>query len=242
MAPEPEPTPEVTTYEDVVTGSLTNAEICASYTELLDAYGAVVTKRTKSLKGKTKDPYKAASFVKKNGWVYRDLSVAFNDDWTRAVTDALNSASDGQAGAVESLDDYREASLTACGLDDAYSDIESGVKGIDSRQASVVSAAENRPWYSKGYNPYGTDLAWKWTDESCGYSSGYCWTVRVQTRDGCYGGLYAEINIEKNGTVIGYSNDSLGSLGAGKTAKLEFIHYDRGAGTLTGQLTEIRCY
>ena len=65
--------------------------------------------------------------------------------------------------------------------------------------------------------------------------------MRVVSRDGCYNGLYGEINIEKNGVVIDYTNDVIGSLGAGKTAKLSFVHFDSGQGTLQGALSELTC-
>jgi len=235
-------TPEPTTYADVVIGSVTTAEICETYSALLDQYGEIVAKRTKSLKGKVKDPYKAANFAKKNGWIYRDLTVGFEKDVNASATDALNTVSDGKAGTVESIEPYLNESMQACGLDEQFATVKSDISGIDKQQASVVTSAGNKPWYPKSYNSYGANLAWKWTDESCGFSSGYCWTMRVKTKDGCYGGLYAEINIEKNGTVIDFSNDSLGSLAAGKKAKLEFIHFDRGAGTLSGNLAELNCY
>jgi hypothetical protein len=68
-----------------------------------------------------------------------------------------------------------------------------------------------------------------------------CWQMRVTTQDGCPDGLYAEINIESGGTVVDYSNDALGSLGAGETALLEFTDTSESGGR-TGSLGQIDCY
>ena len=243
--PAPDPTTEEPveekplTYEDLVTGNLSNAEICASYQTLIDKYDAVIAKRTKSLDGKAEDPYKAARFTRKNAWVSEDLSTAYEDDWESAATFALNAVSDGQAGQLESVDEYLEASLESCGLDDAYGQQTADVKAIDSRQSAVVRQADRKPWYPKGYNEFG-EIAWKWTDESCGTRYGYCWTMRVISDSGCYGGVYAEVNILQNGTIVGWSNDTLGSLPPGQKGKLAFTEYG-GSGTKQAQLTELNC-
>lgn len=107
--------------------------------------------------------------------------------------------------------------------------------------AALLAATTPKPWYPKGYTPNGTDLAVKWTNESCGYSTGYCWSMRVVSKDGCPDGLYGEVNLEKGGVVVGYTNDTLGSLAAGKTGRLEFSHFGD-EGTLMAQLTELKCY
>lgn len=241
LTPEPDPTPEVTTYADVVSGPITTAEICNSYSELVDRYTSVVAKRDKSLKGKGTDPYKAAKFVGNNAWVNEDLSVGFNKDWEAAATDALNTVSNGQAGTVESLGDYLTASLEACGFDTNYSTLASKISSIDRKQSSVVAAAEKKPWHPKGYNEwFGGDIAWKWTDESCGTRYGYCWTIRVVSKSGCYGGVYAQVNISQNDVIIGWTNDRLGSLPPGKVGKMAFTRYG-GRGIKSASLTELNC-
>lgn len=235
-------TPEPVTYADLVTGSLTTAEICDSYAAVLDQYGEIVAKRKKSLKGKDKDPYRAAKFAKNKGWLYEDLAVGFERDVTASVTDALNTVTDGQAGLVESVDPYRDDSMQACGLDQEYSTTEGDVAAIDRQQASVVTAADNKPWYPKGYYEYGSNVAWKWADgpSPCGYSR--CWYshIKVVTRDGCPSGLYAEVNkLNASGTVIGWSNDSVPSLRPGQKARLVFVSYDPSD---KSSLAEISCY
>jgi len=241
--PSPSPsTPEPTTYADVVSGPVTSAEICDSYSAVLDQYGEIIAKRRKSLKGKDEDPYKAAKFANKNAWLYEDLAVGFEREVTASVTDALNTVSDGQAGLVESLGPYREDSMQACGLSQKYSTVESDVAAIDRQQASVVTAANNKPWYPKGYNEYSSNVAWKWADgpSPCGYSR--CWYshIKVVSLNGCPSGLYAEVNkLNSAGTVIGWSNDSVPSLRPGQKARLVFVTYDPADAS---SLAEISCY
>jgi len=243
--PSPSPSsPEPTTYADVVSGPVTSAEICDSYSAVLDQYGEIIAKREKSLKGKDEDPYKAAKFANKNAWLYEDLPVGFEAEVTAAVTDALNTVSDGQAGLVESLDPYREDSMQACGLGQKYSTVEGDVAAIDRQQASVVTAANNKPWYPKNFSPYGADLAVKLIDNAgidC-YSRCWYWTAEVISRDGCPSGLYGELSIEKNGTAISWTNDSLSRLKPGQKGRLQFITYDDRAYGGTGSLAELNCY
>jgi len=251
LAPEPEPSDEPspspsrqepTGYADVVNGPLTSAAICDSYSAVLDRYGEIIAKRKKTLKGKDGDPYTAAKFANRNAWLYEDVAVGFEREMTSAVTDALNTVSDGQAGLVESLDPFREDSFQACGLDQEYSTVRSDVAAVDQQQASVVRAANNKPWYPKGYNEYSSNVAWKWADgpDPCGYSR--CWYnyIKVISLDGCPSGLYAEVNeLNSAGTVIGWSNDSVPSLRPGQKARLVFVSYDPADAS---SLAEISCY
>jgi len=241
--PEPEPTPEVITYADVVTGPLTTAEICNSYSELVDRYTSVVAKREKSLDGKADDSYKAAKFVRKNAWIYEDLSVGFTRDWEASATDALNTVSNGQAGTVESLDAYREASLEACGLGTNYSGLVSEISSIDRKQASVVTAAENKPWYPKGYTEALDGVAVKWVDGSDPCGRGplcWYWHLSVTSESGCPRGLYVETNLlNSGGTVVSWTNASVPSLRPGQKAKLPLYTYDRSVDGI--ELAEISC-
>jgi len=96
-----------------------------------------------------------------------------------------------------------------------------------------------KEWQPKGYELWEDGLAWRWANGDCGYGD-YCWGMLVRSQYGCPDGLYAEINIEDNGVVIDYSNDSVGSLPAATAAKLEFRHFGD-SGTLSGVLTELNC-
>lgn len=65
--------------------------------------------------------------------------------------------------------------------------------------------------------------------------------MRVISRDGCPSSLYAEINVLSGDTVIGYANDTVGSLDPGDVAELAFQSFEDGYGTLSGRLKEINC-
>jgi hypothetical protein len=65
--------------------------------------------------------------------------------------------------------------------------------------------------------------------------------MRVISQEGCFGGLYAEVNILQNDAVVGYSNDLLGSLPAMTEGRLEFQDFG-GSGTKSASLSEINCY
>lgn len=145
---------------------------------------------------------------------------------------ALQSKISQSSGFMERGELLKLASEKGCNMN---------VQPAPTKGTATFSLTPTITWYPKGYREYTDGLAWKWTDESCGYSSGYCWTLRVKTRNGCADGIYAEANIEQKGVVIGYTNDTLGSLRPGATAKLEFTHFG-GSGTLSASLTQLTCH
>jgi hypothetical protein len=97
-------------------------------------------------------------------------------------------------------------------------------------------------WVPDGYYAWDDDksIAWKWIKNASNdcYRCKY-WTVEVVSKNGCYDGVYAELNIERNGVVVGYDSDTINYLGASQTGRLSFEHYREG--THQGFLTELNC-
>lgn len=240
---EAEPSPSPTSYLGIlVDGTMTTKAICSSYKKVINTFTAEAKRRIAGAKGKHGDAWAAARFRKYNQWVKADHTERFETALTKAGTDALNDVSDGQAGTIDDLDAYITDSIDGCGLTKQLAEARKQVRKETTLGSQIVASARNKPWYPKGYTEYFLDdnLAWKWTDERCGYSYGYCWTIRVKAKDGCYSGLYGEINILDGGVNIGYTNDYVSLLRAGGIAKLEFVRFS-GNGTLTGQLNRLTC-
>ena len=66
-------------------------------------------------------------------------------------------------------------------------------------------------------------IAYKWAKKpDCGYLPCFGMTVRADAMS-CPNGVYAEINLlDRQGMVVGYSNDVVGALARGQKAKLIF--------------------
>ena len=99
-------------------------------------------------------------------------------------------------------------------------------------------------WVPSGYTAWKDDksIAWKWdrnADNDC-YSCRY-WTVEVISKNGCYDGVYGELNIQNKstGVVISYTNDTLNYLGPLQAGRLTFETYIEGS--ISGDLTELNC-
>ena len=97
-------------------------------------------------------------------------------------------------------------------------------------------------WVPDGYYAWTDDksVAYKWINgagNDC-YDCRY-WTLEVISKYGCSDGLYGEMNIEKNGIVVSYSNDTLNYLGPYQAGRLSFETYIEGS--ITGDLTELNC-
>ena len=97
-------------------------------------------------------------------------------------------------------------------------------------------------WVPDGYYAWTDDksVAYKWI-EGAGNDCYDCryWTLEVISKYGCSDGLYGEMNIEKNGIVVSYSNDTLNYLGPYQAGRLSFETYIEGS--ITGDLTELNC-
>ena len=203
-------------------------------------------RRIGTAKGKAKDSYAAASFRKNYPWVKDPLETKFEAGMNAAATKALNSVSDGQAGLVDDFEQYLPAALEACGLEKKYADAESKVDESESLAQSIKTKANNKPWYPKGFDEYGfdDDLAVRWIDGAgvdC-FSRCWYWTMEVVSQSGCPSGVYGELGIEKNGTAISWTNDSLSYLRPNQRGRLQFVTYDDRAYGGTGTLAELNCY
>ena len=99
-------------------------------------------------------------------------------------------------------------------------------------------------WVPSGYTAWSDDksVAYKWNNNAgsdC-YDCSY-WNLDVISKNGCYDGIYGELNIQNksSGVVISYTNDSLNYLGPLQPGRLSFETYIEGS--ITGVLTELNC-
>jgi len=133
-----------------------------------------------------------------------------------------------------------------CGLRYAYSNSSRISSTYNSTQSRFQSAVDDAPWYPAGYSEAtwasGTDkIAFKWVDRRSDCYECYQWDIDVISKYGCSSSLYAQVDIEKNGVAIGWTNDSLGSLDAGQVGQMRFKFYGEGYGTLTASVQEFNC-
>lgn len=97
-------------------------------------------------------------------------------------------------------------------------------------------------WVPGDFNPYSGDsgLAWKEASSRNGFclSGGGCIGIDIIANRDCRNMVYLEANIfDSRGAVIGYTNDSLGSLSKFQTGKLQ-LDIRNG---IAFQITKINC-
>lgn len=145
-----------------------------------------------------------------------------------------------------------DAKTAACNKIETQAKI-AAVNGQKSRLNNVMGDAKKagcdftrpklqQPWPPNGYSIHSASgLAYKWVrggGSDC-YRCSY-WTMYVMSDTGCPGGIYAELNIlDRSGTVIDWTNDTVPSLGIKQRAKLVFETYNRSADT--AELTNLIC-
>lgn len=132
--------------------------------------------------------------------------------------------------------------LDECGVSERFEEIENIFEESLAAKERFILLAESAPWYPENFDGYGDNLAYRWSTFEGGWPCNSCsfWKMTVMTKDGCPGGIYAELNILKGGTVVGWTNDRIASLRASQTAVMEFVEYPYRSGS-TGQLTEMTC-
>ncbi|CAB4969351.1 MAG: hypothetical protein F2840_15945 [Actinobacteria bacterium] len=88
--------------------------------------------------------------------------------------------------------------------------------------------------------PVMNGIAYKWAkNPDCDYFSCFGMTIRAESVS-CSDGVYAEVNLlDADGTVVGYSNDTVGSLSQGQKAKLIFNVTEKGV--KSAQLNGFTC-
>jgi hypothetical protein len=246
--PATSPSPSTpTSYWDILVGTdVTTKELCESYQKVINQYEGSSSKRNSAMKGKLKDAYIASSFKKGKSWLTADFSSDMESDIQSAVVAGLNSLSNGRANEIPDTATYATDSLQLCGLSDRLSKVRQSVKKAEDTAGKIVAKAATRPWYSKGYSEYSDGLAYKYTTFSggdpCGYSRCRYGKVTVESRDGCFRGLYGEMNFYDNsGNVRDWDIESVPVLYPGKKVTLSFKSYSLyGSGTI--QLTSLSCY
>ena len=195
--------------------------------------------------------YEASDFVEANSWV---ASVAGQSPLTaldRAVADELksllSSSSVENASLILSdnipLYNIMKTQLTPlvkadCDPDGLYEELLE----FSRKAKNTQSLANSKPWFPDDFNAYpgNPNVAYKFADRRCSYSSARCAHVDIMTRFGA-DNLYMEVNfLDADGSYVDYSNDTARNLDAGQIAKLEFVSFSDGAQRF--QLGDISVY
>lgn len=255
-APAPKPAP--TRYGQLLPAGMSKQQavkpLCATYKGTISRWQRAAQARMTAMRGVSRnDPYAAAAFVRKpgTGW----LQAQAEETFTNAIAAASRRRLSALAGAKRQyLTDtmasrFNDDALYLCHESRAWHQTEIALSKLDTRTSALVTAADSKPWYPKGYNPYGDGtIAFEWDNhiskcqDAYGVPGEVCWGMKVITQNGCSSSLYAEISILQGQTAIDYSNDTLGGLEPGQVGELAFRAFENTTSQLTGDLKEIDCY
>jgi hypothetical protein len=247
--PKPKPKPKPTRYGQLFLARMTVQKaarpLCASYRASIASWAAPADQYAAAAAAAARDPegYAAAEFVSSHGRYEGKTPDQFEQHMNQLAFTRLKAVTRPRITETM-LDHFRDDSLFVCKLGAAYLETRAKLAAAIDRSEEVERNAASVPWYPRGWREIEDGLALQYIeDHDCGYSSAYCWGYHVISRDGCPNGLYVEINItDSAGTIIDYSNDTIGSLPAGQQGLLEFVSFQDGAGTLSGQVTDSSCY
>lgn len=100
-------------------------------------------------------------------------------------------------------------------------------------------------WWPAGFVSASRDIAAKWVTERvpdpCGYGACTYWGIEIVSRNGCLNGVYLEIDILRNGTVVDWTNETVSSLRTGERAEVVFTKRGLASESYEARLSEVNC-
>lgn len=145
----------------------------------------------------------------------------------------LTACSTPEQRAAESSRLAASSAADAAARDALFADIMSDVVSADDLEIP------------SGYKDQQNGVAYKWLEKSsseytCDY--GKCSNLKVFSYRGCPSSVYGKVNFENSaGTVVGWTNDTLGSLPRGSYGILKFTYMGSSDATKV-RLTELSCH
>lgn len=183
------------------------------------------------------------------------VDAVFFDDSKRVVDEVFDSADVpfGYIGVIELRSNSRQAvghevTEAACYFSSDLS-VED-LLGLGDTEVNAFSGSEpstsSEPWAPQGYWEATDNIAFRWADSAGDPCSSPClfWRAEVVTNKGCPGGVFAEIDFIKSGSVESQTSSTLPSLRPGEVGKLTFIVYGHGntpSKKTTVDLIELSC-
>lgn len=143
------------------------------------------------------------------------------------------------------LGEVQSRALQLCALQKKAASALKYAHRSDQRTRKITTLARRMPWYPRGFKGASSEAAMRWRNNtSCGIKGlgGYCWGMDVVTRNDCPSMLYVEASILDGGKVIGFTNDTVGSIDAGQIAEVELQFFESGRGSLTAHISHVNCY
>ena len=220
------------------------AATCSRYKAVIDRWNGQATVDLAASGGVTNDPFAAADYRDRTTWLLTTDHASRLQVQVRAIsTRRLRGLVRSRHLTPKMIGRFTADALFVCKELAAYKNTLGLVRSLDARAVEIVTEADLKPWYPKGFNEFSDGIAWRWqSNPSCDTGLGAaCWGIDLVVRDGCPTSVYAEVNISNTaGTAVDYSNDTLGGLESGQTGQVTFESFDSGAHTV--RLSDISCY
>ena len=236
--------PEVLWGENLKSDTLATDLAMATCTELkkvIKNQTKLIDTRITATEKPSKDQYESAAYIQEIDWAFNP-HVATIHGLKRDATDPVLTSGSMSLPTNTQYDDFVDFAISSCGLLTNSDVLDDSALGLDNRLSSMISSANNLPWYPQGFKEYFPGVAFKKAKKSLDCYS--CWGIvyEVITNRSCPSQLYVQANfIDSNGAVFDWSNDTVQSLRAGQMAYVQLVTYGySGSGTV--ELTEVNCY
>lgn len=195
---------------------------------------------------------KAQQILNASTWVYSTELKDIDGDLARVTAGSLDDViaktetiRESDRGEFANLwaSPFLTMALDICGLTERVNAARSAQTSFTAAKTSLESYAATVPWYPEGFSEWTGDsnIAWKWVTGMYCDLGDWCWHIKVISDSGCADGVYAELNLLDSGdNVIGFTNDSVASLGAREVAIMELSTYNDRVDS--GRLVTLNCH
>lgn len=140
-------------------------------------------------------------------------------------------------------DNFRLFAIGDCLLGEIESKSKGKIIEVATAASVIQVKASSKPWFPMGYQEAVGFPGFAFqniSNQGCSYSFGSCAKFKIVSQKGCPESLYVETNLEANGEVIDWSNDTARGLRPGQVALMETTFSSERSGSWS--IVKISCY
>ncbi len=235
----PEKMWNVNLKSDVVATDLAMST-CKELTKVIRSQTKLIASRISATEKPYSDPYDSADYIAEIDWestIHTDTSFGLK----RSVTDPVLTSGSATIPSESQYVGFVSDSIIACGLTQDSETLDDSAFKLDQRLLNMKSAANNLPWYPKGFDEYFPGIAFKVSKKGLDCYSCVGLNYEVVTNKSCPNSLYVEANhYNANDVVDDWTNDTVHALEPGQIAIVELTFYGTSRGSL--KITKAECY
>ena len=213
---------------------------CSRLKKVIGSQTKLIASRIKATEKPYKDEYDSAEYIQKITWkttIHTDTIFRLK----RGVTDPALTTSSATIPLESQYIGFEGDSEIVCGLAQDSKALDVSALKLDKRVREMILAANNLPWYPKGFVEQFPGISFKVSKKELDCYSCVGLVYEVVTNKSCPNSLYVEANhYDQNDVIDDWTNDTVSALQAGQIAYVKLYFYTSSRGAM--KITKANCY